>query len=131
MTSAVGTAGVPLLDGLAWGTHVCHFYDTEQDLFDTLVPYFTTGLQRKEFCLWVYAKPLTLAAVTAALRPALPDIDRHLADRSIEIVSHDQWYFSGTRFDLQRAAHGWHEKLDAALARGYVGMRATGQVSWL
>jgi signal transduction histidine kinase len=131
MSEEVGTTGVSLLDGIAWGTHLCHFYDTKQDLFDTLVPYFTTGLQQKEFCLWVYAKPLTETAVTAALRPTLPDLDRHLADRSIEIVSHDQWYFTGGRFDPQRALHGWQEKLDAALARGYVGMRATGQVSWI
>ena len=43
---------------LPWGTHFCHFYETDQDLLDIVVPYFRAGLDAHEYCLWVVAKPL-------------------------------------------------------------------------
>ena len=30
---------------LRWGTHLCHFYATPQDLLDTLAPFFKVGLR--------------------------------------------------------------------------------------
>ena len=31
---------------LPWGTHLCHFYATPQDLLDTLEPFFKAGLEK-------------------------------------------------------------------------------------
>jgi DNA-binding NarL/FixJ family response regulator len=30
---------------LPWGSHLCHFYATPQDLLDTLAPFFKAGLR--------------------------------------------------------------------------------------
>jgi two-component system, sensor histidine kinase PdtaS len=53
-------SGIEGVGDMSWGTHVCLFYETKEDLLDALVPYCKTGLDSQEFCLWVVAEPLTI-----------------------------------------------------------------------
>jgi signal transduction histidine kinase len=125
--------GINVVGDLPWGAHFCYFYETKQDLLDILIPYFKTGLENKEFCLWVISNSelLTVEEATSALRNALPDLDRYLAERSIEVVGHDDWFLSGKNFDPHRVADRFKAKLNEALARGYAGMRVNGSPAWL
>jgi C4-dicarboxylate-specific signal transduction histidine kinase len=111
--------------------YFCLFYDTKEDLLDMLISYCKAGLESEEFCLWVVAEPLTIEEAIDALKDAVPDIDRYLADSSIEIVSACDWYLQGGTFDLKRVTGSWHEKLARASARGYAGVRVTGDTAWL
>jgi signal transduction histidine kinase len=131
MGIALRPTGLNILGDIPWGGHVCCFYATPQDLLDTLVPYLKTGLEHHEFCLWVTSPPLTPEDAARALRHAVPDLDRFLAERRIEILPHDAWYLHGARFDLQRVMAGWKDKIEHALAHGYAGLRLTGDTSWL
>jgi hypothetical protein len=79
---------------------MCCFYETTQDLLDTLVPYFKAGLENHEFCLWVISKPLTEEEARRALQQAVPDLHQYLAEHSIEILPHDTWYLQGDALDL-------------------------------
>ena len=45
--------GISVVGDVAWGTHFCIFYETTQDLLDILIPFFKTGLESREFCLWI------------------------------------------------------------------------------
>src|SRR6266853_6823070 len=87
--------GISVVGDVPWGTHYCHFYETKQDLLDTLVPYFKAGLESKEFCLWVVSAPelITMEEARTALAQAVPDLDRHLSDENIEILNAHEWYF--------------------------------------
>jgi PAS domain S-box-containing protein len=115
---------------VSWGTHLCHFYETTQDLLATTVPYFHAGLETNEFCIW--AIPEALRAETMdALGRAVPDVDRYLADRQLEIVPIRDWYLKGGTFDAARVSSAWFQKLDEALARGYAGMRVSGLGDWV
>jgi hypothetical protein len=40
--------GIRVLGNMPWGTHVCVFYQTEQDLLDTAVSFFEAGLKNNE-----------------------------------------------------------------------------------
>src|SRR5262249_29992738 len=60
-----------------------------------------------------------------------PDFDRYVADGSIEIVAARDWYLQDGTFDLKRVIAGWNEKLARASARGYAGIRVTGDTAWL
>jgi hypothetical protein len=131
MAAEMRKTGIDVLGDMPWGTHFCMFYETKADLLDTLIPYCKSGLEGDEFCLWVVAEPLTIEEATDALKDAVPDIDRYLADSSIEIVSARDWYLQGGTFDLKRVTCGWHEKLAHASARGYAGVRVTGDTAWL
>jgi len=131
MDSEPRKTGIGILGDIPWGTHFCQFYRTKQDLTDILVPYFKAGLESNEFCIWVTAEPLDEKEAEAALRQAVPDLDRYLNTGQIEIIPHTEWYLKGGEFDQQRVLDGWIEKLNSALAKGYEGLRLTGNISWL
>jgi signal transduction histidine kinase len=131
MTTEMRKSGIEVLGDMPWGTHFCLFYETKEDVLETLVSYCKAGLEDHEFCLWVVSKPITVDEAGNALKRAVPDLDRYLADRSIEIVSATDWYLDGGSFDLNRVIDGWNEKLAHALARGYAGVRVTGDTAWL
>jgi signal transduction histidine kinase len=131
MTTEMRRTGVDAVGDMPWGTHFCLFYETKADLLEILVSYCKAGLQSEEFCLWVVAAPLTEEDAKRALRRALPDFDRYLADGSIEIVAARDWYLYDGRFELKRVIGGWNEKLAHASARGYAGARVTGDTAWL
>jgi len=101
---------------------------------------FQSGIGSNEFCLWV-TQLLTVTEATEALKKSIPGLEKHLANRSIEIlvpseskntawqtslpdlrryiangsieiVPHDQWYLEDGKFDSRRVVSGWKEKLD-------------------
>ncbi len=131
MATETRKTGIDVVGDMPWGTHFCLFYETKEDLLHTLISYCKTGLEGGEFCLWVVAEPLTIGQAIDALKDAMPDLDRYLADTSIEIVSARDWYLQGGAFDLKRVTGSWHEKLAHASARGYAGVRVTGDTAWL
>jgi PAS domain S-box-containing protein len=130
MATALRPSGISIMGDMPWGTHGCLFYETTQDLLDTLVPYFKAGLEHHEFCLWILHEPLTEEEARRALRQAVPDLDRHLVERSIEILPYDAWYLTEGAFDFHSIIQSLQEKLAQALARGYAGMRASGTPVW-
>src|SRR6202521_2022746 len=123
--------GVDVVGDMPWGTHFCLFYETTADLLETTVSYCKAGLESQEFCLWVVAEPLVVEDARRALERAVPDLDQCLADQSIEIVAARDWYLQDGTFDLNRVISGWNEKLARASARGYAGVRVTGDTAWL
>jgi len=131
MATEMRKTGVDVVGDMPWGTHFCLFYETRADLLETLVSYCKAGLESQEFCLWVVAEPLTGEDATHALKRAVPDLDQYLADQSIEIVAARDWYLQDGTFDLNRVISGWNVKLARASARGYAGVRVTGDTAWL
>ena len=123
--------GIEVVGDMPWGTHFCLFYETKEDLLEILTSYCKAGLEGGEFCLWIVAEPLTVEEATGALKDTVAGFSRYLADSSIEIVSAHDWYLSGGTFDLKRVTAGWLEKLARASARGYIGVRVTGDTAWL
>src|ERR1700688_4713027 len=106
-------------DVAAWGAHFCLFYETTQDLLDTLISYCKSGLERKEYCLWIVAEPLTIDDARAALKNAVPDLDRYFADSRLEIVPARDWFLQGGAFDGKRLTASWYEKLARSLSEKY------------
>src|SRR6202051_4275201 len=131
MATEMRKTGVDVVGDMPWGPHFCLFYETRADLLETLVSYCKAGLESQEFCLWVVAEPLTGEDARHALKRAVPDLDQHLADQSIEIVAAREWYLQDGTFDLNRVIRGWNEKPASASARGYAGVRVTGDTAWL
>jgi C4-dicarboxylate-specific signal transduction histidine kinase len=131
MTIEMRKTGVDIVGAVPWGTHFCLFYETTADLLETSVSYCKAGLESHEFCLWVVAEPLSVEEATRALKQAVPDLDQYFSDQSIEIVAARDWYLKDGMFDLNRVIEGWNEKLTRASARGYAGVRVTGDTAWL
>jgi C4-dicarboxylate-specific signal transduction histidine kinase len=131
MPTDLRKTGIDVIGDMPWGSHFCLFYETKEDLLAIVIPYCRAGLENGEFCLWVVADPLTIEEAESALKDAVPHFDRYLSDCSMEIVSAGEWYLQDDKFDLKRVTAAWHEKLVRASARGYVGVRVTGDTAWL
>jgi len=129
MTNEMRKTGIDVVGDVPWGTHFCLFYETKDDILDTLVSYCKAGLESEEFCLWVVSEPVTVDEAKHALNQAVPELDRYLAGHSIEIVSAREWYLQDGTFDLKRVIGAWHEQLARALASGYTGVRVTGDTA--
>src|SRR2546430_16659750 len=95
MSEELRKTGISFVGDVPWGTHFCSFYDTQHDLLDIVIPYFKTGLEDEEFCLWIISNSELLTAQEA--RNALNEVnlDRYVAARSIELVGHDDWFLNG------------------------------------
>ena len=131
MNDALRQAGIIVQDNIPWGTHLCLFHETREDLLNTMVPYFRAGLENKEFCLWILQPSVTRQDALEALRRGVPDFDHYLSNGDIELMSQDQWYREGGRFELESVTERFREKLEEANARGYIGLRANGSSAWL
>ena len=131
MAAALRKTGIAPLGDMPWGTHVCVFYETWEDLLDTLASYFDAGLESNEFCVWAVSEPLTVEYAQEALQRRIPRLAQHLAAGRIEILPGREWYLKGGRVDIKRITGGWVEKLTGALASGHEGLRVSGDAFWL
>src|SRR5437762_11629942 len=119
MATEMRKTGIDVVgDVSAWGAHFCLFYETKDDLLDTLISYCKSGLESGEYCLWIVAEPLRIEEATNALKHAVPALDRYLADSRFEIVSARDWFLPGGSFDGKTLIPAWYEKLAGISARG-------------
>ena len=118
-------------DVVAWGAHFCLFYETKEDLLEALISYCKSGLESDEYCLWIVAEPITVEEARDALKDAVPDLNRHIAASRLEIVSARDFFLQGGTFDSNRVKDAMFTKLAGLLARGFAGVRVTGDTTWL
>ena len=123
--------GTDFIGGIPWGTHLCQFYETKQDLSDILVPYFAEGLRSNEACIWITSEPLEVEEATAALEQAVPDIDRFIKNGQLLILPYTEWYLKDGTFDIDRVLQAWIKEEQEALSRGFKGLRVTGNTFWI
>lgn len=123
--------GIEFVGAVPWGTHLCQFYKSKQDLIDVLVPFFAAGLRDNEFCMWVTSPPLEVSEAKEALKKAVPDLENYLQKGQMEIVSYDDWYLLGGKFDSNRVLEGWVKKEKAAFKNGFEGLRLNGNTFWV
>jgi len=124
-------AGTMIIGDVPWGTHICQFYRTQEDLLDILVPYFKAGLENNEFCMWITSEPLKVEDAKAALKKVVKNLDHFINKGQIEILDYSEWYTKSGKFDANNVLQGWVEKENQALKRGYDGLRLSGNTFWL
>ncbi len=123
--------GLSAIGDVPWGTHLCQFYQGKQDLLDVLLPYFKAGLESNELCIWITAEPLEDLDATETIRQALRELDQYLDRGSIEFIPYTEWYLRDGVFDGEHILAKWAEKHNAALEKGYDGLRIAGNTIWL
>lgn len=126
MLPELTTAGIGVMGDIPWGTHICYFYETQQDLIDSSIAFFQRGLENQEFCLWVVYRPITEDSALRALRESIPGVDGLIAQGALEIVVHPEPAFEGDLPNPRTMVAYLNEKLNHALARGHRGMRICG-----
>ena len=123
--------GIPPIGPLPWGSHICIFYETLEDLLDAHVAYFGAGLADNERCVWILSEPVDQDRAIMGLRKAIPGFDDYLAAGAIEFIPGYEWYLPEGKVDPDRITAAWLTKLDEALARGFSGLRISGNAFWM
>jgi len=124
-------SGIGVVGDVPWGTHLCQFYQTKEDLIEILVPYFKAGLENNEFCMWITSEPLQVEEAKAALKKAVINLDDYIKKGQIEILDYSEWYTRAGKFDADEVLQGWVDKEKLALEKGLDGLRLTGNTFWL
>ncbi len=131
MRNYLRKSGIDIVGDVPWGTHICQFFKTKEDLTDILVPYFKEGLENNEFCLWITSQPLEVEDAKEALRRVVPDLNIYLEKGQIEIIPYNDWFLTAGAFDPEKVSNGCAEKLTYTSQKGYEGFRLCGNNSWL
>jgi PAS domain S-box-containing protein len=131
MVTRLGKTGIGIVDSLPWGTHLCQFYETKQDLLDVLVPYFKTGLENNELCVWITSRPLEESEAREAMMEAVPHFDSYVQREQMEIIPYTDWYLQDGSFSQQGVLDAASNRITAMADKGYSGIRASGNVGWL
>jgi two-component sensor histidine kinase len=113
-----------------WGTHFCHFYRDQADVAEILVPYFKTGLDSNDACLWVTAEPFPKEAALAHLRVYFDDLDARIDSGQLTVLDHAEWYGHPGRA-CSEVVSAWAEARNKALDRSHAGLRLSGDTAFL
>ncbi len=127
----VTNLGLPGVGAIPYGLHACHFYDGAADLEDVLVKYFAAGLRNRERCFWVTAEPLNAARARAALQQAGFDVAAEERSGALVIKDFAAWYADAAGLKGVDIVKLWLAEEERALARGFQGLRITGNVTFL
>jgi len=92
MDTNTGASELKEIENLAWGSHLCLFYETKNDLLDALISFFRQGLEKHEYCLWVSVSPLTMQEARRGLSQGIPGAERYFKEGQIEIIPHTDVY---------------------------------------
>ncbi|MDQ7778287.1 MAG: MEDS domain-containing protein [Planctomycetota bacterium] len=130
MAEALRQTGIEILRDVPWGTHICHFYRTQEELTEILVPYFKTAIENNELAVWAASPPVDGPEAVAALKKVVPDIDRHIAAGNVRILAEKEWNVREEIFSPKSAPSTWLEKTARVLAKGYKGAMLACSVPW-
>ena len=124
-------SGIPLVGNLPWGSHFCQFYQTKNDLLDILIPFFQSGLENNEKCVWITSAFLDEREAVKAMKKAIPGFTGYQGKGRVEIIPYEKWYMDEGKFDMQRVLNQWIEKHEKTLKDGYEGLRISGNPYWI
>jgi signal transduction histidine kinase/ActR/RegA family two-component response regulator len=114
-----------------WGTHLCDFFASREELTAGLVPFFAAGLAHHERCLWIVSDPLPAHDAAEALRGVVPDLDQRIRNGQIQILDYVELYVRRGELDGTEVLNGWLEHERQALREGFRGLRVSSNTSWL
>ncbi|MBN2121387.1 MAG: MEDS domain-containing protein [Candidatus Omnitrophica bacterium] len=120
--------GIDVVGDVSWGTHICAFYRSRQDLIDILVPYFKLGLRNNEFCFWAVSNPLTVDSAKKVLTRQVHDLNVYLNRQQLQIVDAKDWYAPKGSFDAEGVLQKWIEKEKFVLEKGFTGLRVAANI---
>ena len=118
------------LTPLPWGSHLCTFYRSAKELQQLVSSYLRAGLEDQECCLWVLPPSLSPSDAVNVLQREIPHIRDYLQTGQLELIPCHEWYLPNGTMETERILAAWGSKVAQAASR-FVGLRVTGDTSWL
>jgi DNA-binding CsgD family transcriptional regulator len=131
MATVLRNSGIPFIKQVGWGSHLCAFYETADDLLETVAGYFAAGFATNEMCVWAMPDEARSSSAERRLRDVVPHFDEQVSSGRLRLVTAADRYLVDGRFDADVFDAFWAALLDQALASGHDGMRISGEALWL
>ncbi|MCL4368931.1 MAG: MEDS domain-containing protein [Actinobacteria bacterium] len=114
---------------LAQGDHTCLIYRDASEQMASAVPFVKAGLRRGERCVYI-SDDRTTGEVTAALHAAGVDIDLERRRSALLFFTKRDAYLRSGTFDPASMIAFLMQATEQALADGFHGLCATGEMTW-
>ncbi|MBN1871789.1 MAG: MEDS domain-containing protein [Candidatus Omnitrophica bacterium] len=112
------------------GYHLYYFYDDDEQLMQSLSNFFMEGLRRREHCMWIPRRGVTVNQAIGMLKQHISEIEDFLLTDQMFIAEFEQWYLTeDDRFDKFAMLEKWKKRYEEIMARGYMMMRIAGDGS--
>ena len=119
-------SGIPGVGNIGWGEHLCAFFNRKQELLKLVVSFIEAGLLDNECCMWITGEPVTEREAFEALEAVLPEAHEYLIRKQLEILPSHQSSLASGAFNQEMVLENWVSKARYAEAKGFSGLRITG-----
>jgi hypothetical protein len=85
------------------GKHLYQFYKGKEDLLRIMLPFFQTGLEKSEGCLWLVSERIGVEEVKAIAEKEIPGFLSYISSGQFQILSAEEWYLTDGGFDETKA----------------------------
>ncbi|MEA3084549.1 MAG: hypothetical protein QOC89_2246 [Paraburkholderia sp.] len=127
MTTGNRKSGIASLGPISWGTHLCHFYETRNELLSVTANFLQAGLAQREVGVWVAPALLGPDKARHMLTRAMPALTEYIDAGQLQILDGAQLYApSRTGFNGSATVGVWSAAVNDALGRGFEGLRVAG-----
>ena len=114
--------------GFPGSAHSACIFKNDDERFESVVPFILSGLDRGDKCVYVLDETSQDEVYEALMESR--DIERHMEEGCISFIEKDRAYLKEGRFDAGRMLRFVLDCTERAVAEGYAGLTATGEMSW-
>jgi hypothetical protein len=111
------------------GEHAAFFFRTKEEQLPTVGPFIAAGLEKGERCLYITDKS-SAAQICRNLQAFGIDVESEKKRGALSIVTKHETYLRHGAFAPHKMIADLRKAVDDALAAGFVGLRASGELSW-
>jgi hypothetical protein len=108
--------------------HVILFYYEPELKRRLLFAYLKAGLDNGEAAAYI-ASQETSEQIKQAMREFSIDVERYEAADALRVIPYTEWYYLDGYFDMRRTKNLWQRLYEQTSAKGFKGLRVTGEVS--
>lgn len=108
--------------------HAILFYSNPRDKREVLFTYLKAGLDAKEAAIYV-ASEESPDEIRREMKEFGLDSEQFEKSGTLRVVDYREWYIIEGKFDIGKIFSLWQQSLQEALAKGFKGLRVTGEMS--
>ena len=111
-------------------THVCAFFESEEQEFGCLAPYFAEGLEHGEQ-VFTIRNAMEIDHYVGRLAYRMPrPLQQHIASKQFRLMTTEESYLAEEEFEADRMVAALKEVLRETKAAGYRRVRTAGDMRW-
>lgn len=108
--------------------HVILLYTNPEDKHAVLFTYLKEGLEKGEAAAYVAGQE-SPEQIKQAMRKFGIDVEKYEKNGALKVIDYRDWYIISGKFDMSETVRLWKRLLNEARAKGFKGLRVTGEMA--